>query len=72
MRTLPLAVARGAFGWALLWPTLLASFPVRGSSAVLCNIALCGSIPVCILQFVKEYFPSWYHFITYWNNFLDF
>ena len=49
MRTLPLAPARGAFGWALLWSTLLASFPVQGSSAVLYNIALCGNIIISII-----------------------
>ena len=30
MRTLPLVSVRGTFGWAHLWSTLLASFPVRG------------------------------------------
>ena len=68
MGTLPLALVRGAFGWALLWSTLLASFPVQGSSTVLYNIALHGNIIISILQFVEEYFPSWYHFITYLNN----
>ena len=65
MRTLPLILARGTFGWAHLWCTLLASFPVRGSSAVLCNIALCGNITICILQLVEGYFAGWYHFVTY-------
>ena len=65
MRTLSLATARGTFGWALLWSTLLASFPVQGSTAALYNIALCGNIILGILQFVEEYFPGWYHFVTY-------
>ena len=49
MSTLPLAGARGTFGWALLWSTLLASFPVQGSAAALYNIALCGNIIIGIL-----------------------
>ena len=65
MRTLPLAGARGIFGWALLWSTLLASFPVQGSATALYNIALCGNIIIGILRLVKGYFPSWYHFVTY-------
>ena len=62
MRTLPLA---GIFRWALLWSTLLASFPVRGSTADMYNIAFCGNIILGILLFVKEYLSGWYHFITY-------
>ena len=65
---LPLVLVRGTVGWAHLWPTLLASFPVSGSSAVLCNIALCGNIIICILQQVKGYFPGWYHIITYLDD----
>ena len=65
MRTLPLALERGPFGWALLWSTLLASFPVQGSTIALYNIALGGNIITSILQLIKGYFPSWYHFITY-------
>ena len=65
MRMLPLALARGTFGWALLWSTLLASFPVQGSTAVLYNIALCGNIITSILQLIEGYFPSWYHLVTY-------
>ena len=49
MRTLPLAPARGTFGWALLWSTLLASFPVQSSATALYNIALCGNITIGIL-----------------------
>ena len=63
MRMLPLAGARGTFGWALLWSTLLASF--QSSATALYNIALCGNIIISILRLVEEYFPSWYHFITY-------
>ena len=65
MRALPFAPARGSFGWALLWSTFLASFPVQGSTAALYNIALYGSIIIGILQLIKEYFPSGYHFVTY-------
>ena len=65
MRTLPLAGARGTFGWALLWSTLLASFPVQSSAAALYNIALCGNIITSILWLVEGYFPGWYHFVTY-------
>ena len=65
MRTLPLAGARGPFGCALLWSSLLASFPVQGSAAALYNIALCGNIITGILQLIEGYFPGWYHFITY-------
>ena len=68
MRTLPLAPARGTFGWALLWSTLLASFSVQGSAAVLYSIVLCGNIITSILQLVKGYFPGWYHLITYPGN----
>ena len=68
MRMLPLASVRETFGWALLWSTLLASFAVQGGSAVLYNIALCGNIIISILQFVEEYFPGWYHFVTYLDN----
>ena len=65
MGMLPLAPARGTFGWALLWSTLLASFHVQSSAAALYNIALCGNIIIGILQRVKGYVPGWYHFITY-------
>ena len=58
MRMLPLALARGTFGWALLWSTLLVSFPVWGSTAVLYNIALHGNIIISILQLVEEYLVS--------------
>ena len=62
---LPHAGARGTFGWALLWSTLLASFPVQGSATALYNIALCDNIIIGILQLVEGYFPGWYHFVTY-------
>ena len=65
MRMFPLAPARGTLRWALLWSTLLASFPVQGSTAVLYNIALCGNIITSILWLIEGYFPSWYHFVTY-------
>ena len=65
MRMLPLALARGTFGWALLWSTLLASFPVQGSTTVLYNIALCGNNITSILRLIEGYFPSWYHLVTY-------
>ena len=65
MRMLPLVSARGTFGWAYLWSTLLASFLVRGGSAILDNIVHCGNILIFILQLIEGYFPGWYHFITY-------
>ena len=65
MRMLPLAPARVIFGWALLWSTLLASFPVQGSAAALYNIALCGNIILGVLRLVEGYFPGRYHFVTY-------
>ena len=62
---LPLAGARGTFGWVLLLSTLLASFPVQSHAIALYNIALCGNIITGILRLIEGYFPGWYHFITY-------
>ena len=65
MRTLPLGGARGTFRWALLWSTLLTSFPVQSSTAALYNIALCGNIITIILRLIEGYFPGLYNFVTY-------
>ena len=61
-------LARGTFGWAHLWSTLLASFLNEGGSAILDNVVLCGNIINCILQQVEGHFSGWYHLITYLDD----
>ena len=68
MRMLPLVLVRGTFGWAHLWSTLMASFLIKGGSAVLDNIVPCGNIIICILQLIEGYFSGWYHFITHLDD----